>query len=44
MRYGYKNDTRQKQIEQEFKARMSFDQAIDYYTHIIKQIESKWSL
>lgn len=44
MQYGYQTDTRQKQIEEELKSRMSFDQALEYYEHVIAQIENKWAI
>lgn len=44
MRYGYQEDTKQKQIEQSFKDRMTFDQAIDYFQYVTSMIEKKWSI
>jgi len=42
MQYGYQEDESQKQIEQELKDRMTFDQAIDYYQYVTNMIEKKW--
>jgi len=44
MEYGYQPDKRQKQIEQEFIVRMSFDDVIKYFAYITKKIEQKWSV
>lgn len=42
MKYGYQTDERQRQIEQSFKDRMTFDQAIEYYQYVTSMIEKKW--
>lgn len=42
--YGYQSDTRQRQLEQEFKARMTFDQGLEYYEYILTQMKNKWLL